>query len=209
MKFNQLGDKIIPAFVVTVQEVPQKTDQVQAHFEQMGLAAENFNGISANESGLITEHTYEVDNPGSGYRIGRKPTATWMSFYMLWSALNLLDYEYFFTLEWDSKLHQDWKVRADKAMRDAPKDFDMLFLGSCCTKNAPKTHVKGDIYQVKWPMCGHGTIIAKKALPVLLSKMRKVYSPLDIALKDHAFPHLNVLTVLPRLIDQFDTFLVE
>jgi len=208
MNFNQIGDKLIPAFVVTVQEVPQKTEFIQRHFAEMGLAATNFNGISANESGIITEHTYEVDNPGSGYRIGRKPCATWLSFYMLWSALNLLDYEYFFTLEWDSKLHPDWKARADKAMRDVPKDFDMLFLGSCCTQNAPKTLVRGEVYDLKWPMCGQGTIIAKKALPIMLSKMRKVYSPLDIALKDYAFPHLKVFTLLPRCIDQFDTWLV-
>lgn len=211
MKFNTIGGHIIPTFVVTVQEVPEKTRIIQEHFSAMGLNAENFNGISANESGLVTEHTYEVDNPGTGWRIGRKPTATWVSFYMLWSALNLLDYEYFFTLEWDSSLHPNWKERADKAMRDAPKDFDMLFLGNCCTRHGDGriagNHVVGDLYDVRWPMCGHGTIIAKKAIPIILETQRKIYAPLDISLAFHTFPKLKVLTLVPRCIDQFDTFL--
>ncbi len=213
MKFNDLAGHHIPTFVVTVQEVPEKTDFIQSHFKSMGLQAENFNGISANVSGLVTEHTYEVDNPGTNYRIGLKPTATWVSFYMLWSALNLLDYEYFFTLEWDSKLHADWRPRAERALRDVPKDFDMLFLGSCNTQSdgCKKTHkhVAGEVYSLQWPMCGHGTIIAKKALPVILETQRKIYAPLDISLAFHTFPKLKVYTVLPRLIDQFDTFLQD
>ena len=209
MKFNQIGAHRIPTFVVTVQELPEKTRHIQEHFKSVGVEAENFNGFSANASGLVTEHTYELDNPGSNYRIGRKPTATWASFYMLWSALNLLDYNYFLTLEWDSKFHPDWKARADRAMSDVPQDFDMLFIGSCCTRNAIKHRVQGDVWEVKRPMCGHGTIIAKKALPVILETQRKIYAPLDISLALHTFDKLKVYTVLPRMVDQFDTALED
>lgn len=205
----QIGNYNIRAFVVTLQELPEKTAHIFNHFAEVGVQAEPFNGISAAESGLVTENTYEVDNPGSGYRIGRKPTCTWMSFYMMWSALNMQPDTHFMTLEWDAKFHPDWKERAAKALADVPSDFDLLYLGHCCTSNVAKRHIKGDVFDVKWPMCGHATIVAKKALPIMLETQRKIYAPLDISLAFHTFPKLKVYTVIPRMVDQFGTFLQD
>lgn len=204
-----IGKHNVRAFVVTLQELPQKTQFIQNHFREMGLQAENFNGVNANISGLKTEHCYDLDNPGSNWNIGAKPVATWMSFYMLWSAMLYMPESHFLTLEWDAKFHPDWKARTIRALDDVPKDFDLLLLGSCCTKNPRKQHVNGEVWQVQWPMCGHATVVAKKAIPVLLETQRKVYAPLDISLALHTFPKLKVYTVLPRVADQFDTFLEE
>jgi len=205
----KIGNIDVRAFVVTVQEIPEKTRIIQDHFKSVGVEAENFNGVNSNISGLKTIHPYELDNPGSGWNIGAKPVGTWMSFYMMWSAMQYMPESHFMTLEWDAKFHDDWKARADAAVLSAPPDFDLLLLGSCCTKDAQKTHVAGDVYDVRWPMCGHATIVAKKALPIMLSTQRKVYAPLDISLALHTFQHLKVYTVIPRLVDQFDTFLQD
>lgn len=202
-----IGNHNIRCFVVTLQELPAKTEQIQRHFKEVGFEAEPFNGLSAAESGLETTHPYERDNPGSGWRIGAKPTATWMSFYMMWSAMQYMPEDYFCSTEWDCKFSEDWRYRTEKALRDVPPDFDLLLLGSCCTKNAKKTRVKGEVWDVRWPMCGHATIIAKKALPIMLATQRKVYAPLDISLMLHTFEKLKVFTVLPTIATQFDTFL--
>lgn len=206
-----IGHLNVRAFVVVVPEIPEKTAQIQAHFKQVGVEAENFHGISANLSGLETTHVYERDNPGSGWRIGAKPVATWMSFYMLWSAMQYMPEDYFMTLEYDAKFHHDWRYRTEKALQDVPPDFDLLLLGSCnCNprgQNPPKKRVKGEVWDVRWPVCGHATIVAKKALKVMLETQRKVYAPLDISLMLHTFDHLKVYTVLPRICSQFDTFL--
>lgn len=202
------GYKIRP-FVVVLQELPDKEQFIMQHFKEVGMEAEPFNGISAAVSGLRTIHPYEIDAPGSGWNIGSKPVATWLSFYMLWSAWNLLDDPYFLQLEWDCKLGPDWKDRTAAALRDVPPDFDMLLLGSCCCKGSPSTHVKGDVWDVRYPQCGHATIIAKKALPVMLSTQRRVYAPLDISLCFHTMPKLKVYTVLPRIAEQWNTELPE
>lgn len=204
-----IGPYNVRPFVVTLQEMPQKEAFIQAHFKEVGIQAEAFNGIHGVTSGLRTSFPYERDAPGSGWNIGIKPVATWVSFYMLWSAMNLMSEEYFWQLEWDAKFAPDWKIRADAALRDVPADFDMLLLGSCCCAGRPTTKVKGEVFEVKYPQCGHATIIAKKALPVLLRTQRKVYAPLDISMMLHSFPELKVYTVLPRIADQFDTNIPE
>jgi hypothetical protein len=203
----KIGDYNIRPFVVTLQEMPERTLAIQNHFREVGIDAEEFNGFNANLSGLVTTHTYEVDNPGSGYCIGAKPVASWLSFYSLWSALNLLPDSHFLTLEWDAKFAPDWRERTERALRDAPPDFDILMLGSCCCDKKPTKHIAGEVFDVRWPMCGHASIIAKKALPVMLRTQRKVYAPIDISLAFHTFPQLKVFTVLPRIADQFDTYI--
>jgi hypothetical protein len=204
-----IGDYKIRPFVVGLQEMPERTSFIQSHFKDVGIEAEVFNGIHAIDSGLRTTHCYEVDAPGSGWNIGLKPVATWLSFYMMWSAMNLLPDEYFMTLEWDAKFQPDWRARTEAALRDVPKDFDLLLLGSCCCADRPKTQIAGDVWEVKYPQCGHATIVAKKALPIILRTQRKVYAPLDISLVFHTMPLLKVYTVLPRIADQFNTKIPE
>lgn len=202
------GYKIRP-FVVVLQEMPEKEAFIQAHFNSVGLEVEAFNGISADLSGLKTIHPYEVDAPGSGWKIIPKSVATWLSFYMLWSGMNLLPEKHFWQLEWDCQFPGNWHPRVEQALRDVPPDFDLLFVGSCCTQGATKTHIKGEVWDVRYPQCGHSLIIAKKALPVLLRTQRKVYAPIDISVKLHSCPLLKVYTVLPRICDQFDTLIPE
>jgi len=200
-----LANYNIRAFVVTLQEMPEKETFIQKHFSEVGVEAESFNGFSAAISGLKTVHCYERDAPGSGWQIGQKPVATWLSFYMLWSAMSFMSEHYFLQLEWDAHFSPDWKKRTEQALRDVPPDFDLLYLGSCCCQEHPKKHIKGDVYETSTVQCGHAIIIAKKALPIMLKTQRKVYAPLDISLLLHTLPLLKTYVVLPRIVEQFDT----
>lgn len=197
----------IRAFVLTVMEFPEKTEFIQNHLRSVGIEAEEFPCLSAAESGLETSHKYEVDNPGSGYRIGPKPTALCVSFQMFWTAAMFMPESHFLFIEWDANFHADWRQRTEKALRDVPPDFDFLFLGSCCCKDRPTRHIAGEVFEVKYPMCNHAQIIARKAMPTLLRTQRKIYAPADISLAFHAFPHLRVYTLLPRCADQFGTII--
>lgn len=204
----KLNDTTVRAFVLTVQEFPDRTEAIQKHFREVGVEAENFNCINSGESGLRTIFPYEVDAPGSGWNIGPKGVANWLSQYMLWSAMLYMPEDYFLQLEWDSLFPADWKVRTETALRDVPKDFDVLFIGSCCTRDLPKTLVAGQIWDVRYPMCSHGLIIAKKALPTMLSTQRKCWANMDIALKLSCLGHLKTYTVLPAIVMQHNTELV-
>ena len=200
-----IGNYNIRSFVVGIQELPDKTAFILKHFRDVGLGdVEVFNGISGEVSGLETKWTYDVDNPGTNYRIGPK-AATCVSFLMLWSAMLYMPEPYFWQLEYDCRFQTNWRTRLEQALQDVPPDFDLLYVGSCCCKDKPTTHIKGEVYEVKYPMCGHSIIIAKKALPVMLRTQRKIYAPVDIALAFHSMPALKVMTILPRCCDQFDT----
>jgi hypothetical protein len=199
----------IRPFLITVPEAQDRTDFIMRHYAAVGFETEIFNGISSRDSGLVTTHTYEVDNPGSGYKIGKKEVAGWLSFYMAWSAMNFMPETHFWTTEFDCEFQPNWRERVEKALKDVPKDFDLLFVGSCCTKGKPMKHIAGDVFQMNQPQCGHSTIIAKKALPVMLATQRKVYGPLDVNLAAHTLAHLKVFVILPRVCTQFSTYIPE
>lgn len=190
---------------ISLLETPERTEKAQAHFAERGLVCQFFNGINAEVAGLRTLFPYEVDAPGSGFNIGPKPTGIWLSHYMVWSALTLLSERHTMILEVDAKFEANWRERLEQALKDVPPDFDMLYVGSCCCAKAPKTHIHGEVFEVKYPQCLQAYIVARKALPILLSTQRKLYAPIDISLNFHSHPHLKVYTVLPRIAEQFDT----
>lgn len=194
------------SFCLCLPESPERTEKAKAHFrEQLVYDVTFFEAIHAEKFGLRTLFPYEVDNPGSGFNMGAKPTGIWLGHYMLWGALNLLPEDLFMVLEIDAKFESGWHSRISQALSDVPRDFDMLYPGSCCCGGRQKTHVKGEVYEVKYPMCTHCYIVAKKALPVLLRTQRKCYAPIDISMNFHSHPEMKVYTVLPRIVDQFET----
>lgn len=207
MNIITLGGYKIRPVVLLVQERNDKTEFILHELALRGIHPDQFNGFSGDFSGLGTKFTYELDDPGGGWNIGAKPVATWLSMYSMLSALNMLSDDYFMVMEWDARFQTDWVIRTDKALRDVPKDFDMLYIGSCCAERAHRNHIAGDVWDVKWPMCNHATIIARKCIPDILRTQRKVYAPWDISLMLHTFKvvPMKIYTVLPRIVDQFDT----
>lgn len=196
----------LKTFVITLPEKPDRTKACLEHLKARGLTDFTFfMGWHGQSMGLSTKWTYEVDNPGTGFSIGPIPTGIWCSHYALWQGLNLLPDEHFMVFEDDVKLPENWMPKVSQAISDSPKDFDALYIGSCCAGNRPMTHIKGDVYEVKYPLCTHAIIWAKKALPVLVETQRKIYAPIDISLTFHPFKQLKVYTVLPRICDQFNT----
>jgi hypothetical protein len=195
-------------FCLGLPETPAVVDRAKAHFSERGLDnVEWIWGINAVLCGLDTSNPYEVDHPGSGFRIGQKLTGVGLGWYLAWSVCNALPDSHFLLFEQDVKLEPDFIPRFNQAMADVPPDFDWLFVGSCCTVNHPTEHIKGQVYEVKYPQCNHAQVVAKKCLPYVLATQRKLYGPVDCQLLRDTFPALKVYTVLPRLADQFDTYI--
>ena len=191
---------------LTLLECPERTARCAAHLSARGIDnVEWVMGINADVAGLATSHPYEVDNPGSGFHIGPKVTGIFLGHYLMWSVCNALPDSHFLLLEDDVLLHEDFKERMEQAMQDVPPDFDFLFLGSCCCKGHPTEHVKGQVFDVRYPQCLHAMVVAKKAIPHLLRTQRKCYGPADCVLIFHTFPECKVYTLLPRCADQRDT----
>lgn len=177
------------------------------HFLDRGVDARFFYGLHAPNLGIDTTLPYEVDAPGSGFRMGPKPTGCWLSHRALWAACLLTDEEEFLILEDDAKFPENWKQRFDAARSDLPSDWDVLFVGSCCTVGGPSQHVKGEVHEVRWPMCLQAYMVRRRALETMIRTQdeARCYGPIDITLRFHTWPKLRVYTVLPRIVEQFNT----
>lgn len=192
---------------------PVRTPEItRKRFAEQGVEAQLFYGVHAAQLGVETTLPYEVDGgPGCGFRIGPLATGCWLSHRMLWSALLLLPDERFLVLEEDAQFPPDWRERIDQAMKDAG-EFDVLLVGSCCTRDKPRKHIAGSVYEVRWPVCSHGYIVRRHALETMIATQdeARCYAPIDISLTFHTYPRMSrVYTVLPRILSQHDTYLPE
>lgn len=196
--------KPIKTFCICLPEYPEKIEKAKAYFAEQGLEdVEFFWGLHAETAGLSTEHTYEIDAPGSGWRIGYNPTGIWLAHYMLWNTLLHTSHDRVMVLETDVKFADNWKPRLEKALEDVPPDFHLLYVGSCCLEGFPKTLVAGEVFESKHMQCTHAYVVTRRALGTLL-KMRKIWAPVDIQMQFECFPLLKTYVVLPRLFDQWN-----
>jgi GR25 family glycosyltransferase involved in LPS biosynthesis len=196
-----------------------REERARKHLADLGINARFFYGLDAAALGLQTLNPYEVDGgPGCGFNMGFKPTGTWISHRATWAACLLLGPEFrgrtndadrdeFLILEDDVRIEPAWQERFEAALAAAPRDWNVIFFGSCCTDGKPKEHIAGEVFRVEWPMCLHMYLVRRRALREMIATQDAAtcYGPIDITLLFHTFPKMGgVYTVLPRLADQFD-----
>lgn len=195
---------------ISLLEYPERKEAAEKHFNEIGMDVEFYEGINASKMNITCTKPYMEDRKVGDdlFFAGPHCTGIFLSHYSLWSALSLMPQEHTMILEIDAEFKPDWKQRLDQAMEDCPKDFDWLFIGSCCAGrerfNQDK-RVKGDVYEIRWPMCFHSYVLSKKAIPHLLKTNRDCFCPIDISTKLHSFKEMKVFSVLPRLSDQRGT----
>lgn len=177
------------------------------YFQDQGI--ENIKyvaGIHAQKWGLLGKHIYLRDGrPEEQFYIGDKKVGSYLSWYILFCMMDVMPDSHYWLIEDDCIFIEGWKEKLQQALQDVPDDFDFLFVGSCCTEGREQQHIKGDIWEVKYPQCGHCYIISKKCIPFLIETSRDPGEPIDVSLYYNSFPHLKVYTILPRLADQIDT----
>lgn len=193
-------------FVLTVKRSQQRLDQTMAHLKKQGIDAEPFYGFDKFTWKAMPELLFEVNKPGE--KIGWGQVAACLSHYMVWKVLSYLPGDAFWVLEDDAEFIDDWRQQYSLAMRWMPDDWDVVFLGSCCTHGARKyRRGGGNVYEVHYPMCGHAMMYRKKALPTLLDVHQKVWAPLDIAMAYDSLPKLRTYCILPRLAGQRGSYI--
>ncbi len=189
-------------------EREEATKAAEAHFKEAGVEnVEYMWGLDSSVSGLDTTHVYELDAPNSGYRMGQKQTGIWLAHWTCWQVIMRGNDEHVMVLETDAEFLPGWKEKLAEALKVLPTNYDFLHIGSCCTEGHPKTSIGGDVYETKHAFCTHAYIVRRACIPFLLKTLRKVWSPIDIALAMECFPHLNTYVVLPRIVQQMNTLL--
>lgn len=183
----------------------------EAHFNSVGITdILKVGGIYGEGFGIVGTHLYEYDNPGGGHQIGVANTALCLSMQIVYNVELNHRCDYFLFLEDDSRFKENWKEVVEQALLEIPKDFDFLFVGSCCAEGKNAIKVGTNLYYypyrkgsyAQYPLCGNAYIVAKKALPKILETQRDAYVNVDINLAVNTFPYLNVYAILPRIVEQ-------
>ena len=192
---------------ITLPEKPERIEKARQHFSEVGVNAEMFIGINGQKFGILTDHPYMLDRkPGDEkFFVGNHCVGIFMSHYMVWNLLEHSSDSHFLILEDDAKFEPGWKEDFDRAMENVPGDFDVLYIGSCNAQGARKKQIRRNIYEVKYPMCFHAYVLAKKAARYMLLTNRDCYAPVDISPTIHSYDKLKVYTLLPRIVSQFNT----
>jgi len=187
----------------------QRAVETFAHLKEAGVPAEPFIGWNGSVSGIVTTHTYELDNPGSGYIIGRNSMNTCIGHAGMWRAAMLLSGDAFLFMEDDVRFAPDWRSIMEASDVNLPEDWDLAFLGSCCTHGRPKTHLSGRLFKIDFAMCLHAYVIRKKALSRMIEWCERVDSPIDVSVAVQCVPKLVTVAYLPRIADQPETQMPE
>lgn len=190
-------------FVLTVDRPIARFDATAKHLDELGIAWERFDGFDNQLLKLSPIDTFDLDRAGE--RIGTKHVAASLSHYLLWKCMSMQPDDSFIVFEYDVELPPDFQDRFDAAMAVMPDDWQVIFLGSCCCAGRETKHVAGEVYEVKYPLCGHALMYRKSALPVLLKEHQRIYQPLDVALFFQSLPQLRAYTIMPPLVNQRGT----
>lgn len=215
--------------LATPHEDPARFARAQAHFAEVGLTHVSYaTGLHKSTSGLDSTHLYMVDRgPGSPdegipYHMGPHPTNIWIGHWMIWNALVLSGDPEWFVVECDAKFQPWWRDKFWRVISDTPSNYDLIYMGSCCTTGRPKTEVAPHIYRLSGtaPQCNHAYVVTAEAARIMLARLRQVWAPIDIQQASECWGDplprcveptaplerpLNVYTVLPRIVDQWDT----
>ena len=197
-------------FLLTIKRNQTKADTTLGLLRSQGMQAEVFYGVDSQITGLWTDHLYEIDAPGSGYRQGPRTVNLHLSHFLMWKVFSYLAEDAFLVLEDDVRLIPTWNDELETALTHLPADWDLFYLGSCCCKgNAGNELIWGRLCRVRRALCTHAYAVRKKALPLLIEKGEKVWAPCDILLALDCMPHLNCYAMLPRIAEQLDTVIAE
>jgi len=183
-------------------ELPEEHEAAVKHFMERNIEVNFINGIHAETFGILAWRPYTKDDPKGGFVIRMAQVGLALSHYMTWQTCLYSWDDTFLILESDAIFPENWQERFNLAMGDLPEDWDVLLVGSSNSADKPQTHIKGEIWEVKWPFCTHAYVVREKALPVLLESCRDAATHIDIALIDRAYPRLKVFTLLPSLVTQ-------
>lgn len=178
-------------------------ERARAHFAERGVDAEFFYGIDAPRAGVVATKPFSETN---SVIMDQRRLGNWLSQRALWAACLLLPDDRFFLIEDDAHFPEDWRPRFEQAVVDAG-DFDLLYIGSCCTADKSKERIRGQVWEVRYPMCAHAYLAnGHRVLRKLIETQDAVeaHTHMDISMYFYSLPTLRVFTVLPRIVGQID-----
>lgn len=194
------------AFILTIPRNSVRFDATMEHLKREGVEPTVFIGLDGNTCGLETR--WEIKYKGDDTpEIIRRWVALYFSHFAIWKMCSYQPYDAFVILEDDVRLVPGWREHLDAALVNLPGDWDLLFIGSCCTEGHEKTQIHDRLWKVGYVNCTHAYVIQAKALQTILTKCERVDMKLDLSITLNAVPHLHTYALLPTLALQEGTVL--
>lgn len=208
----KIGNLTVQPITVLLPDRREWIDRIFAgsiYFKEQGITDIYFtHGIHAEAFGIQASRPYQRDVPDTDWTLPPKTVGNYLSVYNIMNVANSHpEWSHIMYLEDDVRFVDGWLDRLNQAVLDVPTDFDFLFVSSCCTEGREQTHIRGEVWEVKYPQAPSCVIIANKCIPFILERCRDACKPFDVHLFDDVFPALKVYTILPRLGEQVDTYL--
>ncbi len=197
--------------MLTVRRQIKRFDETAAHLDSLGIQWEPFFGLDNQITRLAAKDSFDFDRAGA--KLDNKHVAATLTHYLLWNMMSYQPDESFIALEFDVRFVDGWREQFDEAMSSLPEDWDLVNLGGCCCKGRETYDVVNNgvkaknLFDVRYPLCGHAIMYRKKCLETLLRMHQKIDMPLDIAMFQLSLPRLRCYTILPRIVEQHNTFL--
>lgn len=201
---------------LSLPEKPERKAKAREHFDANGLNGVTFlTSIHGEKFGLKTIFPYAVDDPSGNFFCGHHETGIFLSHYIAWQ-IAALGHSPVMILEDDAKLEDGWKESTNDALallesRTAPWEF--LFVGHCGAAGAMKDLIGKNVWRVRYPSCFHSYIVTPMGAQFLMENMRKMFAPVDLMTyvddpnggTNAPFKRMEVFTILPRKVSQFNT----
>jgi len=119
-------------------------------------------------------------------------------------------------LEDDALFLEGYKEVVEQAMKDIPKDWDLLYLGQAnydsikiaqsaeLKTHAIKENIAGQLFKASRCWLTHAYVVNRKALPKLIEGTQVLYASIDGVLADLQ-ENLNVYAIYPNIVKQDGT----
>lgn len=195
--------KLPRIWVLSVDRHIQRYDDTEIHLNQLGIPFEKFNGFDNQRCQLLPVQTFDFDRVGE--KIGPKHIAATLSHMAIWYVMLYQSDDHFIVFEYDVRVQPNFAEQYAEVMSNLPEDWQIVNFGACCCAGREQTLVKGNVYKVAQPLCGHAIMYRKSALPILIREHQKIHQPLDIAMITQSWPLLKSFVVLPRIVEQHGT----
>lgn len=203
-------------YVITLRKPSGRArfESMAEHLDLLGVTDYvPFYGVDGKAFGLTTTLTYDVDHPGTNFKISPSVIGCTLSHWMLWS---LLDHDLrvrgesdpVMVLEDDARFHPDAMVSIERAIEELPENWDMLYPGSCCTEGRIISRLRAGLVECH-PQCTHCYIVKPSSCRRLITTNTLAWAPIDIQMIYYSFPAMKVYAMVPRVVDQPETELPD
>lgn len=186
-------------FAITCRQIPWRRAPLLQRLAAAGIDAEIFEGIHGPTLGLAPQFP-AFDSPT--YKISTGYVGLFLSNLCLWHRMMERPEEAFLVLEDDALPCPHFWREFDRSFAALPTDWEMAWVGSCCTEGKNNIRWNDRVSEVRYPLCTHAMLYRRSAIPKVLDRMTVCNSHIDIQLQQLVASHLRTYTFTPPLFSQ-------